>query len=130
MVAVAGDWGTAWEELRGRYSPGQIRVMDRYFEVLATTRKTGRIAGTVQVKEMEYWAKFPPEVVAEALQIHIRKYPSKKESYTRGIMRELAREKGPGTNVPGIGRAARGGFGRGKYGGMYIDGSDEGKMPF
>lgn len=117
-------------ELRQRYTPAQLRVVDQYIHVLAATRKTGKIAPSVLAKEMEYWSRFPPEVVVEALQIHIRKYPAKKEAYTRGIMRELARERGEASAKAGAGHPERGGYGRGRYRGHYIDGSDESNMPF
>ncbi len=113
------------EELRRRYTPEQLRLVDRYFAVLARTRKTGKISPSVLVREMAYWARFPAAVVAEALQIHVKKYPQKKEAYTRGIMRELARERSSGKrdgNSPD-----RGGYGRGRYGGHYLD---PGKLPF
>ena len=113
------------EELRRRYTPEQLRLVDHYFAILAKTRKSGRVAPGVLKKEMEYWARFQPGIVAEALQINIKKYPQKKEAYTRGIMRELDRERSVGArdgNGP-----KRGGYGKGRYRRNYLDPD---KLPF
>ena len=112
------------QDPRHRYSEAELRVIDEYHQVLAATRRTGRIAPSVLAREMEYWRRFAPGIVIEALRIHVRKHPRKKEAYTRGIMRELARERGAE-----IKDGRRGGYGRGRYGGHYIDGS-KGDMPF
>lgn len=39
------------------------------------------------------WKKFDEDVIKEALRIHIDRYPSYKESYTIGIMRNLQKQK-------------------------------------
>lgn len=64
-----------------------------YWKVLARTRKSGRISRGVKDKEEERWRKFDEDVVMEALRIHISRYPDYKETYTRGIMRNLAQKK-------------------------------------
>lgn len=74
---------TAWEELK-----------ENYWRVLRRTRKSGRISQGVVEKEEAYWGRFPREVVEQALRIHISRYPDYKESYTRGIIRNLAKERG------------------------------------
>ena len=69
----------------------------KYWKIIAETRKSGRISENVIRKEEEYWACFPPEVVKEALSIHIKNCRGYRENYTRGIMRNLKRmldEKG------------------------------------
>lgn len=115
-------------ELASRYTPAQRKVIDSYFSILKSTRKTGKIATSVIIREMEYWSKFPPEVVVDALSIHIKKYPNKKEAYTRGIMRELMRERG-GTGGNNNTKPARS-YGKGKYRSRYFDGNSEHDMPF
>ena len=64
-----------------------------YWKVLARTRKSGRISQSVKDKEEERWKQFDGDVVAEALRIHISNYPDYKETYTRGIMRNLKLKK-------------------------------------
>lgn len=64
-----------------------------YWKVLERTRKSGRISRGVKDKEEERWRKFDEDVVMEALRIHISRYPDYKETYTRGIMRNLAQKK-------------------------------------
>ncbi len=73
-------------------------LRENYWKVLRRTRKSGRISQSVVEKEEAYWSRFPDDVVDEALQIHISRYPGYKECYTRGIIRNLAeqREKGRG----------------------------------
>lgn len=73
---------TAWEELK-----------EDYWRILRRTRKSGRISRSVVEKEEAYWGQFPQDVVAQALRIHIDRYPDYKENYTRGIIRNLAKEK-------------------------------------
>lgn len=71
----------------------------KYWQVLVRTRKSGRISQSVKEKEEEYWAQFPEDVVKEALRIHISRYPAYRESYTRGIMRNLMKQKEAGRPV-------------------------------
>jgi len=118
-------------ELLGRYSPAQQGIIQQYFNVLAKTRKTGKVALSVLKKEMGYWSKYDPDMVTEALAIHLRKYPKKKEAYTRGILREIARTRSDQNHAqPGRSATTRGSYGRGSYGGRYIDGNEETKLPF
>lgn len=118
------------EGLREGYTDSQLVTVDIYFDLLRKTRKTRKIAESVINKEMEYWTRFSTDIVIEALKIHIRKYPGKKESYTRGIMRELARERNIQDEGSGGNHQERGGYGKGKYKESYIDGSDESNLPF
>lgn len=117
------------QKLRERYRASQLLAVARYFEKLVETRKTRRLAESVIIKEMEYWERFPADVVVQALEIHIRKYPHKREDYARGIMRSLAREQSDGIKKPGGTGPKRGRYGQGKYKGHYIDGASE-DMPF
>lgn len=64
-----------------------------YWKVLARTRKSGRIAESVKKRMEEAWKRFDEEVVMEALQIHMQRYPMYRETYTVGIMRNLQRRK-------------------------------------
>lgn len=76
------------EKLR-RYTPEQTKVIEQYWDTLRFTRKTGQIADGIKEREYEYWERFDPALVIEALNIHIRKYPNIRENYTRGILRNL-----------------------------------------
>ncbi len=81
-------------ELLARYNPEQKKVIHEYFDMLRFTRKTGRIAKNIMLRELSYWGRYPPEIVIEALSIHTQRYPTKREDYTRGIIRRIYREKG------------------------------------
>lgn len=62
-----------------RYSGEQSAVIRDYWDAVRFTRKSGKIAGTVIAREMDYWERFPEDVVMAALKIHIRKYRGKDE---------------------------------------------------
>lgn len=68
-------------------------LKENYWKVIARTRKSGRISPNVIKKEEEDWKQYDEDVVKEALSVHIRKYPGFKENYTRGIMRNMQRQK-------------------------------------
>ena len=72
-----------------RYDDRQKAVIKKYFEVLADTRLTGKLSEGIKNREVKYWERFSVPVVIQALSIHTQKYPSMRESYTRGIMRNL-----------------------------------------
>lgn len=72
-----------------RYSEIDRKVIEQYFECLREGRLTGKISEAILEREVKYWEKFSTDVVIEALRIHVRDYPSHRESYTRGIMRNL-----------------------------------------
>lgn len=76
-------------EMLLRYTPEQMKVIEQYWDTLRFTRKTGQIADGIKEREYEYWARFDPALVIEALNIHIKKYPNIRENYTRGILRNL-----------------------------------------
>lgn len=72
-----------------RYDDRQKAVIKKYFEVLADTRLTGKLSEGIKKREVKYWERFSVPVVIQALSIHTQKYPSMRETYTRGIMRNL-----------------------------------------
>lgn len=76
-----------------RYDGHQADMIRDYWDVVRFTRKSGRIAGTVIAREMDYWERFGEDIVIAALKIHIRKYQGKDEKYTEGIMRRLEKER-------------------------------------
>ncbi|WP_036644867.1 hypothetical protein [Paenibacillus sp. oral taxon 786] len=75
--------------LLDRYTPEQQKVIEAYWETVRFTRSTGKISDGIKRREMEYWAKYDPELVVRALRIHMQKHPNIKENYTRGILRNL-----------------------------------------
>lgn len=81
-----------------RYTELEIAVIEKYFEQLRWTRKTGKISESIRNKELAYWEKFEPKVVIEALKTHMEKYPTMREEYTRGIIRNIDRSKGDRNN--------------------------------
>ena len=68
-------------------------LKENYWKVIARTRKSGRISPNVIRKEEEAWKQYDEDVVKEALAVHILKYQGYKENYTRGIMRNMQRQK-------------------------------------
>jgi len=76
-----------------RYSGEQAAVIRDFWDAVRFTRKSGKIAGTVIAREMDYWERFSPGIVMAALKIHIRKCRGKDEKYTEGIMRRLEKER-------------------------------------
>lgn len=82
-----------------RYTPAQRQVIEAYWETIRFTRSTGKVSDGVKQREYEYWTKFEPEIVIEALGIHIEGYPTHREDYTRGIMRNRKRMKGGATHT-------------------------------
>ena len=83
------DYSTQIYDLRGRYSPDQLKTIDEYFSILRWTRKGGKIADSVILKIYIEWEKFKPEVVIHALRTYIKNpaYHDKQEAYCYGIMR-------------------------------------------
>lgn len=77
------------EKLLERYTPGQQKVIAAYWETIRFTRRTGQVSDGIKRRELEYWARFDPATVIQALEIHMDKYPHIRENYTRGILRNL-----------------------------------------
>lgn len=86
------------ESLYSRYSPDQQKIIDDYWEIIRFTRKSAKLAESVKITEMEYWSRYPPDIVIQALNIHRQRYQTKDERYTRGIIRRLHREIERGVN--------------------------------
>lgn len=84
-----------------RYDGQQSDMIRDYWDVVRFTRKSGRIAGTVIAREMDYWERLPKDIVIAALKIHVRKYQGKDEKYTEGIMRRLEKERERGGSYDG-----------------------------
>ena len=73
-------------------------LKDNYWKVVSRTRTSGRISPSVKERVEASWQRFDEDVISEALRIHISRYPTYKENYTVGIMRNLQRQKDAGYN--------------------------------
>jgi len=76
-----------------RYTAEQRAIIREYWDTVRFTRRRGAVAPSIVKTELEYWERFPPDIVLEALNIHLTKYRNKREEYTRGIMRRLQEER-------------------------------------
>ncbi|MEF2965647.1 hypothetical protein V3851_07380 [Paenibacillus sp. M1] len=80
--------------LLDRYTLAQREVIEAYWETIRFTRRSGKISENIKQREYEYWDKFESDVVILSLSTHIEKYPTHREDYTRGIMRNKRNQKG------------------------------------
>ena len=69
------------------------KLRENYWKVISRTRKSGKIIPSVRERVETQWKAYDEDVVKEALQIHINRYPEYKETYTIGIMRNLQKRK-------------------------------------
>lgn len=76
-----------------RYTSRQYDLIRKYWDMIRFTRKSGKVAVSVIAKEMDYWERFSPDIVEQALTIHTQRHQTKPEEYTRGIMRRLHKER-------------------------------------
>jgi len=76
-----------------RYTAEQRAIIREYWDTVRFTRRRGEVAPSIVKTELEYWERFPPDIVLEALNIHMTKHRDKREEYTRGIMRRLQEER-------------------------------------
>lgn len=83
-------------EYLARYADDQLRVIVEYWETICFTRKTGRVSANIMKTETAYWRRFDADVVIAALREHIAQRPEYRESYTRGIMRNMQAAKDGG----------------------------------
>lgn len=77
------------EQFRSRYSPEQIQTIDQYFEILRTTRVSGKLAPSIEHRVYEDMHRYSPLVVEYACKTVISKpaLHAKKEDYFSGILR-------------------------------------------
>lgn len=88
-----------------RYSEAEQMLLEQYFDRIRLTRKSGKLSENIRKRQLEYFSKYPKNIVLEAIKIHLKKYPGMREDYTRGILRNLAREAEHGHR--GHGRAVK-----------------------
>lgn len=83
------------ENFRQRYSPETLTLIDKYLDILRTTRVSGKIADSVVCKIYEEMNKYP-EIVIQYSCYTVVNNPSlhsKKENYFFGIMRNTKSEE-------------------------------------
>lgn len=86
-------------------------LKDNYWKIVSRTRTSGRISPSVKERVEASWQRFDEDVISQALRIHIDRYPTYKENYTVGIMRNLQRQKDSGHDITS---AKKNGFNQGK----------------
>jgi hypothetical protein len=65
-------------------------LIDEVFKAIATTRKTGKVAESVLIVQLQKWERYPAEQVEAGIRIYLEKdYASqgKREAYLMGIIR-------------------------------------------
>lgn len=75
-------------ELKNRY-PDQD-LLQQVFDAIASTRKFGKVSDSILIKELQYWSKYPVDVVEQSLQKYLMRNcaeQGKNEKYLRGIIR-------------------------------------------
>lgn len=122
---VPDDTRAQLDQALARYTPAQQQAIVAFWEEVRWTRATGRVRVSIILRELDYWSRYPTDLVARALEIHTRRYPSRTEAYARGIMRSLARENRSGLRPHNRERMA----GMPRYDRHYIDGSGDGVLP-
>lgn len=87
-----GDAADELVQLRSRYTPAQLTVIDAAIADFARCRKGGKIADGKVAKLYGYWSRFPPEQVVAGLRTYVEKgYADgpkpKDERYANGVIR-------------------------------------------
>ncbi|MGV3465550.1 MAG: hypothetical protein ACO1OT_09690 [Heyndrickxia sp.] len=83
------------KDLRQQYSSDIQSLIDRYWNMIKKTRKSGQIKYSVILKTMKQWIKYPSGVIEYSLHKHITSYDDgdHDEKYTLGIMRNTTPEQ-------------------------------------
>lgn len=83
------------ENFRLRYSSEQLAHMDKYIDMIRHTRKSAKLADSVQASIYEYFDKFPTICVEHGIRQHYENpaHHTKKENYTYGIVRNTTAEE-------------------------------------
>ena len=84
------DFFSKIPEMINRYPDPEI--IEKTFQEISSTRKTGRIADSVKLGILKSWAKYPVESVMQGIRTYLEKnYASegKNEKYLAGIIRNI-----------------------------------------
>jgi len=76
------------EKFRSRYSSEQLKIIDQYFEILRTTRRSGTISESVICDIYKQMNKYDPVIVNHACKVVISRpeLHDKRENYFVGIL--------------------------------------------
>ena len=89
------DYSLEFEKFRQRYDPETLEKIDSYFEILRTTRVSGKISDSITFQVYDEMNKHPPVIVKYACSTVVKKpeLHSKKENYFYGIMRNTTADE-------------------------------------
>jgi hypothetical protein len=86
-----------FSSLRERYTDQEL--IDRCFEAIRSTRKTGKVADSILVAQLRRWERYPPEQVEAGIRTYLDKdcaAQGKREEYLWGIIRNQSAGAGTG----------------------------------
>jgi hypothetical protein len=89
---------TTTSDLLGRYTESEQQRITEVFRCIATTRKTGRMAPSVELLELKYWDTFEKWKVIAGIETYLDKglhSYGKAEKYLRGIIRNSTEQSIP-----------------------------------
>ena len=81
--------------MRKRYA--HQKLIDDVFTAIASTRKSGKVADSVLIAQLQKWEKYPVEQVEVGIQIYLDKDyagQGKREEYLLGIIRNNNQQTG------------------------------------
>ena len=89
------DYSIEFEKFRQRYDIEALKLIDQYFDILRTTRVSGKISNSIVCKVYTEMNKYPVIVVKSAVLTVINNpaLHSKRENYFFGIMRNTTAEE-------------------------------------
>lgn len=90
-----------------RYTPAQQETIKNYWQCIRRTRRSCKLADNIIIASMDKWSKYPAEIVIASMELHISKYPYKREDYTGGIIRRMKEDKEREGNGQEHGQAGR-----------------------
>ena len=111
------DLSLEFEKFRQRYDEGTLKKIDRYFDILRTTRRSGKISDSIIEQVYGEMNKHPPVIVEYACTVIIGRpeLQSKKENYFYGIMRNTEADEAE-RKLAKIGQASE----EGRYKGIIL----------
>jgi hypothetical protein len=81
--------------LKKRYA--HQNLIDSVFQAISSTRKSGRVAESVLIAQLQKWEKYPVEQVESGMRVYLEKDyagQGKREEYLLGIIRNNDRQPG------------------------------------
>lgn len=111
------DLSLEFEKFRQRYDGETLKKIDQYFDILRTTRRSGKISDSIIEQVYGEMNKHPPVIVEYACTVIIGRpeLQSKKENYFYGIMRNTEADEAE-RKLAKIGQASE----EGRYKGIIL----------